>query len=507
MVDAPHTEDLDLAAVRTLEDLVDLLSQVRLRADNPSLRVLAAKTRRGPTYLSKTVAGEMLKGARLPKKAAMVAFLQACGVPDEDLGPWAHAWERIATGLRARTQSEAAAHGMHAQHAAVEQPPNMPVASNETEIRRLREQVNQLAADNEKLRQRLATKTASIGAPRVMDYTSPQDRVIQYFAIDEDDDSEQLFYGELSGHVRNAKEEVLVLGRGFHDESRSSVYDPLIQAEREALRNGVRMVRIHNGDIVADGWVQGYAELLEEFPHKFSMLVDLDGISYSDVILVDPRGRNPVISFLFESREPGELGDFGLPVAALIIKNTRPLARSLAGNLLYHRNKGLEPLNSRNVGDLASKHIYFAWGVHMAPSKMQRDVPDAVYRGTAILYGWRRNIRAMVSGPADRRTIHRTGKSQDSFDGVAYELSWPGKARMDRLERRAYEEVPVEIELDNGRLLQAFTYIPLPKATEADSLAQGSWIDLVVEGARERKMYGLLAELRDAGAPIDGNTL
>src|SRR5689334_17625038 len=142
----------------------------------------------------------------------------------------------------------------------------------------------------------------------------------------------------------------------------------------------------------------------------------------------------------------------------------------------------------------------------MAPSKIQRDVPDAVYRGTAILREWRRNIKAMVSGPADRRTIHQTGRPQDSFDGVAYELSWAGKARMDRLERRAYEEVPVEIELENGKL-QAFTYIPLPKATEADSLAQGSWIDLVVEGARERKMYGLLAELRDAGAPIDTNAL
>ncbi len=77
MDDAPHTEDLDLAAVRTLAGLADLLSQVRLRADNPSLRTLAARTRHGSTYLSKTVAGEMLTGARLPKKATMVAFLQA----------------------------------------------------------------------------------------------------------------------------------------------------------------------------------------------------------------------------------------------------------------------------------------------------------------------------------------------------------------------------------------------------------------------------------------------
>ena len=236
-------------------------------------------------------------------------------------------------------------------------------------------------------------------------------------------------------------------------------------------------------------------------------MADLDGISYNDVILVDPHGREPVVSLLFESRLQVELGVVGRPIAALIIKNARPLARNLAGHLHGHSRKGSEKLKPRNLRELASKYTYFAWGVHMAPSKMQRDVPDASYRSTAILRKWKRNIKAMLSGPADRATIEFYENEQDAFDGVAYDLSWSGKARLDRLERRAYKEVGVEIELDDGQLVQAFTYVPLPKATEGTRLADGSWIDLVVEGARERKMWNLVDELRDAGYPIGPNRI
>ena len=499
---ALHTDDLDLDAVRTLDDLVDLLCQVRIRADEPSLRDLEARTRSGPTFVSKTVAGEILGGTRFPKMAVMVAFLQACGVPDGDLQPWRQAWERLATGQGPKARREAAQTTPEAKQR----------TDDEIEIRRLQEQISQLTADNERLRQLLESsatsspQTLGVGELRTAGYPATQDGDIQYFAIEDDLDSEQLFYNELAKHVRNAKGEIFVLAKGFHDDWKSSVYDSLIQAENEALSHGVRMIRIHTGDLVAGRWAQGYAGLLKRFPHTFTMLVDLDEVSDIDVILIDPRGRDPVVSVLFESREEVELGFVGSPIAALLIKNARPLARNLAARLRNHSNRGLEKITSRSVLELATTKTYFAWGVHIYSGKMLRDVPGASYRGTAILRGWSRNIEAMLSGPAYEATIV-PGDEQDAFDGVAYELSWAGKARLDRLEKRAYKEEKVAIELDDGRQLPAFTYVPLPKATEAKRLESGSWMDLVVEGARERKMYGLLAQLRDAGAPIDINRL
>jgi len=502
MYGALRMDDLDLGAVRTLDDLADLLRKVRRRAGQPSLRDLEARTRRGPSFVSKTVAGEVLHGARFPRMAVMVALLQACGVRDGDLEPWRQAWERLDTGQ-----------GPIAQHEATRTPSEAkPRTDVAIENSRLQEQVSQLTAENERLSQLLehsatsSPQTLVDGELRTTGYPAMQDGDMQYFAIEDDLNSEQLFYNELAEHVRNAKGEIYVLGKGFHDDWKSSVYDALIQAEDEALSHGVRLIRIHTGDLVAQGWAQAYAGLLRRFPHTFTMLADLDEVSDIDVLLIDPRGRDPVVSFLFESREVVALGSVGSPIAALLIKNARPLARSLAAHLRNRSNGGLEKITSRSVLELAATKTYFAWGVHMYSGKMLRDVPGASFRGTAILHGWRRNIVAMLSGPAYEATIER-GSEDDAFDGVAYELSWSGKAKLDRLEKRAYKEEEVTIELDDGQQLDAFTYVPLPKATEAERLASGSWMDLVVEGASERKMYGLLAQLRDAGAPIDLNRL
>jgi len=275
----------------------------------------------------------------------------------------------------------------------------------------------------------------------------------------------------------------------------------LRRVEEDALHRHVDMIRIQTVNPVAASWAEGYAQLIEEFPGRFRMLADLDGASYNDIILIDPGGRSPVVVFLFETRGRGLLGPVGRPVFAVFIMNARALASSLAEQLVDRANNVLK-LDSQLVRDLGAKYTYFAWGVHMAKSKIQRDVPDAIPLGKAILREWRRDIQGILSGPADRATIKHTGDKLDKFDGVAYELSWWGKARIERVELRAYEEVAVTIEL-NGRARPAFTYVPLPAATEKDHLAFGSWIALVVEGARENKMADLLTELRDGGAPID----
>jgi hypothetical protein len=94
--DASYTEHLDLASVSTRSELAEFLRIVHLRADKPSFRSLEARTRHDLTPLSKTVVSEMLRGVRFPRKAIMVSFLRACGVPDDHVALWSRAWERIA---------------------------------------------------------------------------------------------------------------------------------------------------------------------------------------------------------------------------------------------------------------------------------------------------------------------------------------------------------------------------------------------------------------------------
>jgi len=524
MDDTPYTDDLDLAAIRTSQELVKILNRIRILADSPSLRTLEARTRHSTHPLSKTAVAEMLRGVRFPSKATMASFLHACGVPESAMGPWLRAWERVATEaqtqvapeIRPATPNTAGLSGdgisrpsLKGTRAQVESGGRIP-APEQTEISKLQGQVRELMADNEQLRLQLDGRTdrpsPHMTAPRDLmanPHAGLQRDAVRYFSI-EDEPSELLFYHELEEHIRHAREEIYVLGTGFHSEQKSSIYESLIRAEEEALRRNVNIIRIQTGNPVAAGWAEAYARLLEEFPNSFHMMIDVDGISYNEVVLIDPRSRNPLVAFLFETRERGVVGSVGRPVSALFFMNARVLATNLADQLVSRADYFLK-LNSQAVRDLAVKYTYFAWGVHMARSKIQRDVPDAHPLGKAILRGWRRDIRGLLSTHR-AAIIQQTGDRQDAFDGVAYELSWSGKARIDRIELRAYEEVAVTIEL-NGKDRPAFTYVPLPAATEKDHLARGSWIDLVVEGARENKMNSLLAELRDGGAPIDVNRI
>jgi hypothetical protein len=103
-----YTGDLNLADVGTQEELASVLRRVRRRAGEPSLRELAARTRRGPTSPSKTILAEMLSGARFPRLIVMVAFLEACGVPNTEMRSWRRTWERVAEATVGMTRIDAA---------------------------------------------------------------------------------------------------------------------------------------------------------------------------------------------------------------------------------------------------------------------------------------------------------------------------------------------------------------------------------------------------------------
>lgn len=84
-----------LEAVSRPEELAMLLNQQIARADL-SLRELQAKTdKMGGTRLARSTCSDMLAGRRFPRKAQMVTFLRACGVPEEQIPAWERAWERV----------------------------------------------------------------------------------------------------------------------------------------------------------------------------------------------------------------------------------------------------------------------------------------------------------------------------------------------------------------------------------------------------------------------------
>lgn len=155
MDDASYTEHLDLASVTSRSELAEFLRIVHLRADKPSFRSLEARTRHDLTPLSKTVVSEMLRGVRFPRKAVMVSFLRACGVPDDHVALWSHAWERIAAPYagspRQDIPDDATADSASAERLA-------DIVNPQIEL--LRGQIDKLDADNRRLRLQLAKQSA-----------------------------------------------------------------------------------------------------------------------------------------------------------------------------------------------------------------------------------------------------------------------------------------------------------------------------------------------------------
>ncbi len=100
--EAPYIGDIDVVAMSNRHELATMLKLVHLRADRPSLSSLEVRTRNDGTPLSKSSISAMLKGARFPRKAAMLALLRACGIRGNDLAPWRRAWNswrRASTGI------------------------------------------------------------------------------------------------------------------------------------------------------------------------------------------------------------------------------------------------------------------------------------------------------------------------------------------------------------------------------------------------------------------------
>jgi hypothetical protein len=330
--------------------------------------------------------------------------------------------------------------------------------------------------------------------------TTGADHGVEKIAI-VDAESERKFYERLALSIRGSREAVYRTGHGFQSRHREIYYRDLLRAEEEALGRGVEIVRIQTGARVDRPWADGYADLLERFPDNFRIVAEFGNPLLHDLGLIDPHGHDPKAYVLFETREPAPHGTRRRPAVALFMDGDRWLAGLLAQQFATIADS-MPALAPHDIRSLASSFIYFGWGVHMASRKLLRDVPDARRLGTARLTGWRRDIPALIAGPVERATIHHTGDPADHCDGVAYELSWWGKVRLDRLERRAYSPTEVTIEV-NGQRTTAFTYVLLPTPAADQPLAPGSWLDLVIEGATENNMTTLLDELRHAGAPID----
>lgn len=83
-------------SVTTIAELGRELRLLKVWMGNPSLRDLAKRARDSGANLPPSSAGDVQSGTRLPRMAAVLTFVRACGVGEADIGSWTSAWRRAA---------------------------------------------------------------------------------------------------------------------------------------------------------------------------------------------------------------------------------------------------------------------------------------------------------------------------------------------------------------------------------------------------------------------------
>jgi gamma-glutamylcyclotransferase len=135
--------------------------------------------------------------------------------------------------------------------------------------------------------------------------------------------------------------------------------------------------------------------------------------------------------------------------------------------------------------------LYFAYGSNLSTPRLRARVPSARKLGTATLTLYRLEFHKVGrDGSAKCDALH-TGDERDAVQGVVFELPAHEQPALDRAEGlgSGYEIRRVTVTLQDGRVLEAFTYC----ATVTDPALQPyDWyLEHVLKGALE---HGLPAD-------------
>jgi CRP-like cAMP-binding protein len=103
-------DGLDPTTAGSLDALATCLRRLHLQADTPTYRSLDKQTVHANDFLpgtrlkrvrlTRSTLSDMLLGRKLPSKAFLLTFVEACGVQIENDPRWAQAWDRLASPYR-----------------------------------------------------------------------------------------------------------------------------------------------------------------------------------------------------------------------------------------------------------------------------------------------------------------------------------------------------------------------------------------------------------------------
>jgi len=340
-----------------------------------------------------------------------------------------------------------------------------------------------------------------LGAKRDRKYEGTSTARIKHWEVYDLTDSQQAadYYQTLSRTIRDAKHKIYRSGRGFAEigPEQESQIRSLIEAERTALQNGVKVARIQTSRRASALWAEQYAALVEEFPRQLMVWADYSDPPLVNVAVVDPSIEDQaMVQLLFESHEFVITAERYKAATAIFLYGRSDIALSIERQFVQ-RVKELDRLNASDLRHLGAIYLYFAYGSNLSSRQMRKRCPGAEQLGVAVLYGWR--LRFSVDAPHLGGATAGIEPSDDVHDhvwGVVWELTHEDKELLDAAEHGGYEPFHIDVKLQGQRdSVQAFTYRPVVASPEP-VLPVDSYVEAMIEGAQENELHELLRWLR-----------
>jgi cation transport regulator ChaC len=281
------------------------------------------------------------------------------------------------------------------------------------------------------------------------------------------------FYDMFTKKIATARQNVYISGEGFDcttSEGRKRAQG-LVDAERDALRNGANIVRLQTRMNVDPDWLKHLKELLTDHPHAFELyaLNDPNSFDTASVCAIDVEDYdNNCSEFMLQ------LGrHFGTVIrdvagTAVFVSRHQLLAEAIRNRILAAAKDPqiATRIRTENYADAFFRgEYYFAYGSNMCQSQMLSRCPSAIGVSPGVLSRHRLVFNRRGSyRPGGVASIE--GAGGERVYGMIWKISRQEFQYLDEMEDpAAYEREELTVHSLQGKPFVCHVYRAIPDGT------------------------------------------
>lgn len=173
----------------------------------------------------------------------------------------------------------------------------------------------------------------------VLTRRSQPENSLKYFPPPEDEEHNEAFYDHLQNKIRKAMKSIHVTGDGFSCSTARSkaLARNYIDTLRQAMRNGVKVVRIQTTEECSEEWIRLLGDLIDQEPDSFSqyLLTDRRHPDIVSVCVIDPNSQKTCsVEITISTPSTPESETVALAGPAIFIDGNKKLSQDMRAHII-----------------------------------------------------------------------------------------------------------------------------------------------------------------------------